>query len=39
MHLHVVARLFGEETAAWTARGMEYESRPFSVAVRAEGTS
>jgi transcriptional regulator GlxA family with amidase domain len=26
MSLHVVARLFGEESAAWTARRMEYEA-------------
>ncbi len=28
MALHVVARLHGEETAAWTARRMEYDRTP-----------
>ena len=28
MSLHVVARLHGIETAAWTARRMEYDWRP-----------
>jgi transcriptional regulator GlxA family with amidase domain len=28
MSLHIVSRLFGEEAAAQTARGMEYESSP-----------
>jgi len=28
MSLHVVARLHGPETAAWTARGMEYDWQP-----------
>ena len=28
MALHIVARLHGRETAAWTARRMEYDWRP-----------
>ncbi len=28
MSLHVIARLHGTETAAWTARGMEYDWHP-----------
>lgn len=36
MALHVVARLHGEETADWTARIMEYDRAPNSVAASAD---
>ncbi len=37
MALHVVARLHGEETAAWTARRMEYDWRGPAVVGRGDG--
>ena len=39
MALHVVARLHGEETAAWTARRMEYDRRGPAAVARGDGDS